>query len=73
MGLDRVGIEIYAIHEYFRGLTISQRSLGFWGVIVSITNDTKKKKTFKHTALIPIDGIYFRIIWIENFDITEIL
>ena len=29
MGLDSVDIEIYAIHEYFYGLTVGQRTLGF--------------------------------------------
>ena len=29
MGLDRVRTEIYAIHGYFRGLTVGQRTLGF--------------------------------------------
>ena len=32
MGLDNVGTEIYAIHVYFRGLTVSQQTPGFWGV-----------------------------------------
>ena len=32
MGLDSVGTEIYDIHEYLRGLTFGQRTLGFWGV-----------------------------------------
>ena len=31
MGLENVGTEIYAIHGYFRGLTIGQRNLGFLG------------------------------------------
>ena len=29
MGLDNVGTRIYAIHEYFRGLTVGQRTPGF--------------------------------------------
>ena len=29
MGLDCVGTEIYAIHVYFHGLTVGQRTLGF--------------------------------------------
>ena len=29
MGLDRVGAEIYNIHEYFHGLTVGQQTLGF--------------------------------------------
>ena len=36
MGLDSVGVEIYDIHGYFHGLTIGQRTPGFWGVIVPI-------------------------------------
>ena len=32
MGLDSVGTEIYDIHEYFRKLTIGQRTPEFWGV-----------------------------------------
>ena len=31
MGLDNVGTEIYAIHEYFRGLTVGQRTPEFLG------------------------------------------
>ena len=31
MGLDSMGTEIYAIHGYFRGLTVGQRTLGFLG------------------------------------------
>ena len=33
MGLNSVGIEIYAIHKYFHGLTVGQRTPGFWDVI----------------------------------------
>ena len=32
MGLDSVSAKIYDIHGYFRGLTVSQRTPGFWGV-----------------------------------------
>ena len=32
MGLDSLGIEIYAIHRHFRGLTVGQRTPKFWGV-----------------------------------------
>ena len=32
MGLDSVGAKIYDIHGYFHGLTIGQRTPGFWGV-----------------------------------------
>ena len=35
MGLDSVGTEIYDIHEYFRRLTVGQRTPGFWGVTIS--------------------------------------
>ena len=35
MRLNSVGTEIYDIHRYFRGLTVGQRTSGFWGVIVS--------------------------------------
>ena len=38
MRLDSVGTEIYDIHEYFRGLTVGQRTLGFWGGIESVSN-----------------------------------
>ena len=31
MGLDSVGTGIYAIHEYFRGLTVGQWTPGFLG------------------------------------------
>ena len=31
MGLDNVGTEIYAIHGYFRGLSVGQRTPGFLG------------------------------------------
>ena len=34
MGLDSVDTEIYDIHEYFRELTVGQRTLGFWDVII---------------------------------------
>ena len=34
MGLDNVGTEIYAIHIYFHGLTVSQQTPGFWGVTI---------------------------------------
>ena len=37
MGLDNVGTEIYAIHEYFSGLMVGQRTPGFWGVTRSPT------------------------------------
>ena len=29
MGLDNVGTGIYAIHRYFRGLTVGQQTLRF--------------------------------------------
>ena len=32
MGLDSVGAEVYDIHGYFHGLTVGQRTPGFWGV-----------------------------------------
>ena len=31
MGLDSMGTGIYAIHKYFRGLMIGQRTPGFLG------------------------------------------
>ena len=31
MRLDRMGTEIYAIHWYFHGLTVGQRTPGFLG------------------------------------------
>ena len=34
MKLNSVGIEIYYIHGYFRGLTIDQWITGFWGVTI---------------------------------------
>ena len=41
MGLDSVGIEIYDIHGYFRGLTVGQRTPGFWGVTIVIKHLVK--------------------------------
>ena len=38
MGLDSVGTEIYAIHGYFRGLTIGQRTPEFFGVSHVLSN-----------------------------------
>ena len=35
MGLDSVGIDIYAIHGYFSELTIDQQTPGFWGVTLT--------------------------------------
>ena len=32
MELDIMGIEIYAIHEYYYGLTVGQRTPKFWDV-----------------------------------------
>ena len=33
MGLDIMGTEIYDIHEYFRELTVGQRTPRFWVII----------------------------------------
>ena len=32
MGSNSMGTEIYDINGYFRGLTVGQRTLGFWDV-----------------------------------------
>ena len=36
MGLDSMRTKIYAIHGYFRGLTVGQRTPRFFGCHISI-------------------------------------